>query len=227
MTPHIAAKQGDYAPTVLMPGDPLRAKWIADTFLEDCKQVNSIRNCFGYTGYYNGSIVSVQASGMGQPSLGIYAHELYKFYGVKNIIRVGSCGGIAKRVKLGDIIVGIAAVNDADRDDLHLNWPYANAQLLLKFVESIPKEIKHHVGTIVSTDQFYHQDKNWWEQWKSGGVLAVDMESYLLYNLAIKFNKKALTVCTVSDLIHSKESMTPYERETGFSDMIKIVLETL
>lgn len=225
MTPHIEAKKGDYAPTVLMPGDPLRAKWIAETFLEDCKQVNGIRNCLGYTGYYNNSMISVQASGMGQASLGIYTHELYNFYDVETIIRVGSCGGMAEHINVGDIVVAMTAHNESIVKPSA--WPCANIELLNKLVDNIPEEKVHHVGPIVSTDQFYNVNKDWWKPLAANGILAVEMEAHLLYKLAIRFNKKALAVCTVSDLLNRKESMSPVERETGFGDMIKIVLDTI
>ena len=225
MTPHIEAKKGDYAPTVLMPGDPLRAKWIADTFLEDCRQVNGIRNCLGYTGYYNGTRVSVQASGMGQASLGIYTHELYNFYDVDTIIRVGSCGGMAENINVGDIVVAMTAHNESIVKPS--NWPCANIELLNKIVDNIPEEQVHYVGPIVSTDQFYNVNKDWWKPLADNGILAVEMEAHLLYTLAMRFGKKALAVSTVSDHLDGGDSMSAKERQSSFNDMVKTVLETV
>jgi len=235
MTPHIEAQKGDYAPTVLMPGDPLRAKWIAETFLTDYKQVNGVRNCLGYTGYYNDSRVSVQASGMGQPSLGIYAHELYNFYDVKNIIRVGSCGGLAKNVKLGDIVVAMTASTDSDMSSKILSslytdvkfCPCADYELLKDFVSNIPKTAKYHVGSIVSTDYFYQPEEDWWKPLADVGILAVEMEAHLLYTLAMRFGKKALAVSTVSDHLDGGDSMSAQERQSSFDDMVTTVLETV
>ncbi|MBR20390.1 MAG: purine-nucleoside phosphorylase [Euryarchaeota archaeon] len=235
MTPHIEAQKGDYAPIVLMPGDPLRAKWIAEEFLIESKQVNGVRNCLGYTGIYNGRKVSVQASGMGQPSLGIYAHELYNFYDVETIIRVGSCGGLAKNVKIGDIVVAMTASTDSDMSSKILSGlytdvkfcPCADYELLTNFVDNVPMDKKCHVGSIVSTDYFYQPEEDWWKPLADVGILAVEMEAHLLYTLAMRFGKKALAVSTVSDHLDGGDSMSAQERQSSFDDMITTVLETV
>ena len=231
MTPHNEAKIDDYADTVLMPGDPLRAKWIAETFLQDVKCVNTIRNCLGYTGNYKGKIVSVQASGMGQSSLGIYVHELYNIYNVKNIIRVGSCGGIASNVHLGDIVIAMTASTDSSMTSsllpgFHL-CPNADYTLMKNIIERIPYDISYHVGGITSNDYFYQPNKDWWKPMAEMGILAVEMEAHVLYALAMKFKKQAVAVSTVSDHLASADSMSSKERETGFEKMISIVLESL
>ena len=231
MTPHNEAKVDDYAKTVLMPGDPLRAKWIAETFLSEIKCVNTVRNCLGYTGTYKGIPVSVQASGMGQPSLGIYTYELYNTYNVENIIRVGSCGGIASGVKLGDIVVAMTASTDSAMTNSLLPGfqlcPCADYNLLKNFVDKIPTDVKYHVGSITSNDYFYQPDSNWWKPMAGLGILAVEMEAHVLYSLAMQHNKKALAVSTVSDHLAGGERMTSKERETSFNYMIEIVLESL
>lgn len=228
MTPHIEAKKGDYHPTVLMPGDPLRAKWIAENFLETYDLVNEVRNCLGYTGTYKGKQVSIQASGMGQPSLGIYAHELYNFYDVETIIRVGSCGGISNKVEVGDVVVALTASTDsAMTSNLSPGFsisPCCDYELLKKFVDVCPEA---HVGSMVSNDYFYQPYKNWYIPLSTMGVLAVDMETHVLYALAMANGKKALSVNTVSDHLLGGEEMTSKERETGLSVMVEKVLESL
>ena len=234
MTPHIEASKGDYAPIVLMPGDPLRAKWIAETFLDNVKQVNSVRNCLGYTGTYRRQLnqdlkVSVQASGMGQASLGIYVHELYNMYNVEKIVRVGSCGAISTKVNIGDIVVAMTASTDnAMTKDLLPGFtfcPCADYEMLDSFVKKLDHKIKYHVGSIVSNDYFYHPNPDWWKPVKEVGILAVEMEAHVLYSLANRFGKKALAVSTVSDhLSKDTKAMTPKERETSFNDMIQNVL---
>ena len=227
MTPHIEAKQGDYADTVLLPGDPLRAKWIAETFFNDPVQVNGVRNCLGYTGTYNGKRISVQAGGMGMPSNAIYITELFKFYNVEKIIRVGSCGGIAKHVKVGDIVAATTASTDSAMGrqlvkDFQIS-PSVDNELLQSFLKHCPFA---HVGSIVSNDYFYQPNEHWWKELQTYGTLAVEMETYILYTLASQFNKKALSVNTVSDHFeYTNKNMTPKERETGFSEMIEAVLK--
>lgn len=232
MTPHNEAKIGDYAPTVLLPGDPLRARWIAETFFDNPKLVNSVRNCLGYTGTYKGKPVSVQASGMGQPSLGIYVHELYNTYQVDNIIRVGSCGGISENVYLNDIVVAMTACTDsAMTKDILPGFqfaPCADYQLLCNYVSYIPTETRYWVGSITSNDYFYQPQEDWWKKMADVGILAVEMETHVLYSLAMRFKKNALSVNTVSDHLNGKhEPMSPIERQTGFEIMIKSVLESL
>lgn len=231
MTPHNEAQKGDYAKTVLMPGDPLRSKWIAETFLDDYKCINTVRNCLGYTGTYKGTPVSVQASGMGQPSLGIYTYELYNIYNVQNIIRVGSCGGISTNVGLGDIVVAMTASTDSSMTKNMLPGfqlcPSADYNLMKKFIDKIPNDVKYHVGSITSNDYFYQPDSNWWKPMAEMGILAVEMEAHVLYSLAMKYNKSALAVSTVSDHLAGGERMSSSQRETGLSDMVEIVLESL
>jgi purine-nucleoside phosphorylase len=227
MTPHIEAKQGDYADTVLLPGDPLRAKWIAETFFNDPVQVNGVRNCLGYTGTYNDKRISVQAGGMGMPSNAIYITELFKFYNVEKIIRVGSCGGIAKHVQVGDIVAATTASTDSAMGrqlvkDFQIN-PSVDNELLQSFLKHCPLA---HVGSIVSNDYFYQPNEHWWKELQTYGTLAVEMETYILYTLAAQFDKKALSVNTVSDHFeYTNKNMTPKERETGFSKMIEAVLK--
>ena len=227
MTPHIEAKPNDYADTVLLPGDPLRAKWIAETFFNDPVQVNGVRNCLGYTGTYNGKQISVQAGGMGMPSNAIYITELFKFYNVEKIIRVGSCGGIAKHVQVGDIVAATTASTDSAMGrqlvkDFQIS-PSVDNELLQSFLKHCPLA---HVGSIVSNDYFYQPNEHWWKELQTYGTLAVEMETYILYTLAAQFDKKALSVNTVSDHFeYTNENMTPKERETGFSKMIEAVLK--
>ncbi len=227
MTPHIEAKPGDYADTVLLPGDPLRAKWIAETFFDNPVQVNGVRNCLGYTGTYNGKQISVQAGGMGMPSNAIYITELFKFYNVEKIIRVGSCGGIAKHVQVGDIVAATTASTDSAMGkqlvkDFQIS-PSVDNELLQSFLKHCPLA---HVGSIVSNDYFYQPNEHWWKELQTYGTLAVEMETYILYTLAAQFNKKALSVNTVSDHFeYTNKNMTPKERETGFSEMIEAVLK--
>jgi purine-nucleoside phosphorylase len=228
MTPHIEAKPGDYHPIVLMPGDPLRAKWIAENFLDTCNLVNQVRNCLGYSGTYKGKPISIQASGMGQPSLGIYAHELYNFYGVETIIRVGSCGGISNKVKVGDIVVALTASTDSKMTGNLAHGfsisPCCDYNLLKNFVDICPES---HVGSMVSNDYFYQPYTNWHLPLSTMGILAVDMETHLLYTLAMANDKKALSVNTVSDHLLGGEEMSSKERETGLSEMVENVLESL
>ena len=241
MTPHIEAKPGDYADTVLLPGDPLRAKWIAETFFNNPVQVNGVRNCLGYTGTYKGKRISVQAGGMGMPSNSIYITELFKFYNVQTIIRVGSCGGISKDVRIGDIIAATTASTDsAMAKNLIPGFQYsptADYELLQRFIAQCPDT---HVGGITSNDYFYQPNEDWWKDCQQYGILAVEMETYMLYTLAAQFKRKALSVNTVADhfeknLPHfeqteigpvpiNQQDMTPAERERGFSKMIEGVL---
>ena len=227
MTPHIEAKPNDYADTVLLPGDPLRAKWIAETYFDDLVQVNRVRNCLGYTGTYNDKRISVQAGGMGMPSNAIYITELFKFYNVEKIIRVGSCGGIAKHVQVGDIVAATTASTDSAMGrqlvkDFQIS-PSVDNDLLQSFLKHCPLA---HVGSIVSNDYFYQPNEHWWKELQTYGTLAVEMETYILYTLAAQFDKKALSVNTVSDHFeYTNKNMTPKERETGFSKMIEAVLK--
>lgn len=228
MTPHNEAKNGDYHPTVLMPGDPLRAKHIATTFLDNVVCVNTVRNCLGFSGTYKGKPVSVQASGMGQPSLGIYVHELYNFYGVESIIRVGSCGGIAPDLSIGDIVVALSSSTDSAMTKNLLGGfllsPTCDYELLRNYMSVKPNA---KVGGIISNDFFYQPEDDWVKPLADFGILGVEMETHLLYALSMKFHKKALSVNTVSDHLTTGESLTSKERETGLNEMIESVLESI
>lgn len=228
MTPHIEAKKGEYYPTVLMPGDPLRAKHIAEHFLSDVVCVNTVRNCLGYSGKYKGKEVSVQSSGMGQPSLGIYVHELYNFYDVEKIIRVGSCGGIETDLEIGDIVVALTACTDsAMTKNIAPGFtlcPCCDYSLLAKYMKINPTA---KVGSMISNDYFYQPNKEWVRPFSEFGILAVDMETHLLYALAMKNSKKALSVNTVSDHLFGGREMSSTERETGLNCMIETVLDSI
>ena len=229
-TPHIAAQKGDFAKTVLMPGDPLRAKFIAENFLENARLVNNVRGIQGYTGEYNGKRVSVMASGMGMPSISIYAYELYNFFDVESIIRVGTAGGMNKNVHIRDIVLGQGACTDsnfASQFNLGGNLcPIADFGLLKKAYEIAGRMgLNTHVGNIYSTDVFYNDDEKTTEKWSKLGVLAVEMEAAALYMTAQRFGKKALAICTVSDHLITGESTSAEERQTTFTDMMKLALE--
>ena len=229
-TPHNKANFGDFAPTVLLPGDPLRAKFIADTFLTDVKQVNTVRNMFGYTGYYKGKKVSVMGSGMGMPSLGIYAHELYEQYGVEQIIRVGSCGAYQPECKLFDVIIAQGACtnsNWASQYSLPGTFSAIASWDLLKAATKKAEELKitTHVGNILSSDIFYNDKPEVWQNWARMGCLAVEMETYALYAIAANLKKKALTILSVSDSFCFKEETTAEQREKSFCQMMEIALE--
>lgn len=229
-TPHIKAEKGDFAPTVLMPGDPLRAKYIAENFLEDYKLVNEVRGMLGYTGKYKGKEVSVMGSGMGMPSIGIYSYELFNQYGVENIIRVGSCGAYTDKVRVRDVIlVQAACTNSNFAAQYGLNGtfaPIADFDLLLAAKKAADgMGIKTAVGNIFSSDVFYEGGEGW-KKWAEMGVLGVEMESAALYMNAAKLGKKALTILTVSDhFVIKGEDTTSEEREKSFTDMMKIALE--
>lgn len=230
MSTHIAAKPGEIAETILLPGDPLRAKWIAETFLEDAQLYSSVRNMFGFTGTYQGHRVSVQGTGMGAPSIGIYAHELFDEYGVQKAIRVGTSGGLAP-TKLRDVVIAMTASTDSNinrRDNNGLDFaPSANFELLEKAVaKARALGIDFHVGGIASGDLFY-DDTDSLEQWKKLGILALEMETNQLYTLAAKFRRQALSIVTVSDMMDGSGHTSSEERETGFRAMVEIALATL
>lgn len=228
-TPHISAKLGDFAETVLMPGDPLRSEFIAKTYLTDAVLVNDVRGVHGYTGYYNGKRVSVMASGMGQPSIGIYSYELYHHYGVENIIRIGSCGSFSKDLHARDIIVAMGACtngNYAAQYNLPGTFcPIADFDLLRRAAEECEKAgVNYRVGNILSSDMFYN-DAGTDMDWAKMGVLGVEMESAALYCNAARAGKKALCICTVSDsFVYPEEITTPEERQTSFTKMMEIAL---
>lgn len=229
-TPHNQAKENDFAKTVLMPGDPLRAKYIAETYLENPKLVNGIRNMYAYTGTYKGKKISVMGSGMGMPSIGIYSYELYKFYGVETIIRIGSCGAYNKDLNLFDVIIAQGASTDS-------NWAHqynlpgtfsaiADFDTLLRAYNASKKlNVNVHVGNILSSDIFYNASSEDWKKWEKMGILAVEMESYALYANAKYLNKKALCILTVSDSFTKDEETTAEQRQTSFNQMMEIALE--
>ena len=229
-TPHNEAKLGDIAKTVLMPGDPLRAKFIAETYLEDAVCFNTVRNMFGYTGNYHGKRVSVMGGGMGMPSVGIYTYELFNFYNVESIIRIGSAGGIADSVHVRDIVIGLGACTNSNYGaQFHLPGdfaPIASYDLLKRAVEvATEKKIKTVVGNILSSDTFYDDDENALVAWKKMGVLAVEMEAAALYMNAARAGKKALCLLTVSDCPFTGESLSAQDRQVGFTQMMEIALE--
>lgn len=229
MSIHINAKQGDIAEIILLPGDPLRAKYIAETFLEDVTCYNEVRNMFGYTGTYKGKRVSVQGTGMGVPSISIYVTELMQEYGVQKLIRVGTCGAIQKDVKVRDVILGQGATTDSKMNEIIFNGidyaPIANFDLLLKaYNAGLAAGLNLKVGNVMTADMFY-SDENQNEKLAQYGVLAVEMETAALYTLAAKFGRQALSVLTVSDHIITGEVTTAEERQTTFNDMIIVALE--
>lgn len=227
-TPHNTAKLGQIAKTVLMPGDPLRAKFIADTYLEDVTCFNQVRGMLGFTGTYQGHRVSVMGSGMGMPSIAIYSYELYHFYDVETIIRIGSAGGLAPQVKLRDVIMGMAACTDSNFAAQYqlpgTIAPVCDFGLLRDAVDEAEKlGVRYHVGNLLSTDVFY-SDRSGNEKWASMGVLGAEMEAAALYLNAAKAGKKALGIMTVSDLILSPGSLPAEERQTSFTQMMEIAL---
>lgn len=230
-TPHIGvAEQGVIAETVLLPGDPLRAKFIAETYLVDAMQFNTVRNMFGYTGTYRGKKISVMGSGMGMPSIGIYSYELIHFYGVKNLIRIGSCGSFQEDVKIRDIVIGMAAStnsNYASQFELPGTYaPTASWELLKRAVDvAKQKGIDVKVGNILSSDIFYDDNRDSWKQWAKMGVMAVEMEAAALYMNAARAGVHALCILTVSDSLVSHEATTAEERQTTFTKMMEIALE--
>lgn len=228
-TPHIEAKAGDFAKTVLMPGDPLRAKFIAETFLTDAKLINNVRGVQGYTGTCKGKRVSVMASGMGMPSIGIYSYELFNFYDVENIIRVGTAGVIRPDLKVRDIVIGQGACTNSSYSrqfDLPGDFaPIASFELLQKAVKSAEDMgIKPVVGNLYSSDTFY-DDSMGLSKWQKMGVLAVEMEAAALYMNAARAGKNALAICTISDNPFTGEATTSEERQLNFTKMMEIALE--
>lgn len=229
-TPHNGAEKGDIAKTVLMPGDPLRAKYIADTYLKDVKCFNTVRNMFGYTGTYEGKEVSVMGSGMGMPSIGIYSFELYHFYDVDQIIRIGSAGGISDKVKVRDLVIGMGAStnsNFASQYKLPGTFaPIADFGLLRKAVEiAEEKNIPVAVGNILSSDTFYTDDETANDQWKKMQILCVEMEAAALYMNAARAGKKALCILTISDHLYTGEALSAEERQTSFHEMMEVALK--
>lgn len=231
-TPHNAAVIGDIAETVIMPGDPLRAKFIAESFLENAVQYNQIRGMNGYTGTYKGKRVSVQGHGMGIPSVGIYTYELYNFYGVNRIIRIGSSGAIRLGIELGDIVVAMGACTDsayASQYNLPGTFaPIASFSLLERCVKTAKDKNLHlHVGNVLSSDVFYSDNQKAWQMWADMGVLSIEMESMGLYCNAAKAGKEALCITTVSDQILTGEKASAEQRQFGFSSMIELALDMI
>ncbi len=229
-TPHNEAEKGDIAKTVLMPGDPLRAKYIAETYLKDVKCFNTVRNMFGYTGTYEGKEVSVMGGGMGMPSIGIYSFELYHFYDVDQIIRIGSAGGISDKVKVRDLVIGMGAStnsNFASQYKLPGTFaPIADFGLLRKAVEiAEEKNIPVAVGNILSSDTFYTDDETANDQWKKMQILCVEMEAAALYMNAARAGKKALCMLTISDHLYTGEALSAEERQTSFHEMMEVALK--
>jgi len=230
MSTHINAPQGAIAPAILLPGDPLRAKFIAENFLENATCYNDVRGMLGFTGTYKGKKVSVQGTGMGQPSLSIYATELFQFYGVKTAIRIGTAGAIHESTKVRDTILVNAACSDSSLmnqrfGSLHFA-PSADFGLLLKAHDTAEEmKIRYQVGPCTSSDLFYDENSNW-KLWAKYGVLAIEMETAELYTLAAKFGRKALSILTISDHIVTGEATTAKERQLTFKNMIQVALET-
>ncbi len=230
-TPHINATPDDFAKTVLMPGDPLRAKFIAENFLTDAKLVNNVRGIHGYTGLYKGVPVSVMASGMGMPSIGIYSYELYNFFGVENIMRIGSAGAMKSDIKVRDIVFGQGAcTNSSYVSQYGLSGTFApicDFGLLEIAVEEAKKlGANYHVGNLLSSDTFYSDDTAATPGWQKMGVMAVEMEAAALYMNAIRAGKKALAMCTISDHLITGEATTAEERQNSFTQMMEIALNT-
>ncbi|ATH64665.1 purine-nucleoside phosphorylase [Staphylococcus nepalensis] len=229
-TPHIQPNGAKIAKTVLMPGDPLRAKYIADNYLENVEQFNEVRNMFGYTGTYKGKTVSVMGSGMGVPSIGIYSYELYNFFDVETIIRIGSCGALQENVNLYDIIIAQgASTNSSYVEQYNIPGhfaPLADFDLILKAKQKADEiGANTHVGNILSSDTFYNADSTFNEKWQRMGILGIEMESAALYLNATYANKKALGIFTVSDHILRDEATTAEERQNSFTQMMEIALE--
>ena len=229
-TAHNSAKAGDFAKTVLMPGDPLRAKYIAETYLENPRQVNAVRNMFGYTGTYKGKEISVMGGGMGVPSVGIYSYELFNFYDVDQVIRIGSAGAFQDNIKLMDVVIGMGACTDSNYAYQYglpgTFAPIADYELLNRAVETAKRQGTNVVvGNVLSSDVFYNAMSNVNDLWRDMGVLAVEMEAAALYMNAAKAGKKALCMLTISDHLYTGESLSAEDRQLGFGKMMEIALE--
>jgi purine-nucleoside phosphorylase len=232
MTPHNQAQPGDYAEAVLLPGDPLRAKWVAETFLEDARQVNGVRNCLGFTGKWKGKPVSVQATGMGQPSLAIYVHELINIYGVKSLLRIGTCGGLNAKVKVRDLIIAQAASTDStivkDAFGAFNFAPIADFGLLRDAVaRAEDRALRAHVGNMLSSDIFYHLEPGLagYGRLPDHGVLGVEMEAAALYTLAARFGAKSVAICTMTDCLITGDEISAEDRQTSLTDMVTLALD--
>jgi len=231
MSIHIAAKEGDIAEAVLLPGDPLRAKFVADNFLKDVVQYTGVRNMLGFTGTYREKRVSVQGTGMGIPSISIYANELFKFYDVKRAIRIGTAGSIHKDIKLRDLVLAMSACTDSGVNNIRFGGrnytPTASFSLLKTAWDiAVSKGWQPKAGPVVSTDIFYTEDPDEWKLWAKFGCLALEMECAELYTLAAKYNREALCILTISDSMITGESTTAEERQITFTRMMETALET-
>ncbi len=230
MTVHIGAKKGEIADTILLPGDPMRAKFIAENYLENINCYNEVRGMLGFTGEYNGKKISVQGTGMGMPSLSIYANELIRDYGVENLIRVGSCGAISEEAELRDVILAGGASSNSRMNEVRFDGgdfaPIPSFELLHKAYQ-IAKDngVSVKVGNILSSDMFYHANQDHWKKWAEYGVLAIEMESAELYTLAAKYGVRALSILTVSDSLVTGKELPASAREKTFTDMMEIALE--
>ncbi|GIW25365.1 purine-nucleoside phosphorylase [Meiothermus sp.] len=232
MTPHLSAPFGAIAEAILLPGDPLRAKYIAENFLENPVLYNQVRNMYGYTGTYKGKRVSVQGTGMGIPSASIYIHELIQFYGCKTLIRVGTAGAITERLELRDLVIAQGACTDSSINNLRFagqNYaPLADFELMRRAHDlAQAKNMPVHVGNVLSTDTFYHDQPDPYKIWAQFGVLAVEMEAAGLYTLAAKFGVRALCILTISDHLIRRQQTTPQERQETFNQMVEVALETI
>lgn len=231
-TPHISANEGEFAPSILLPGDPLRAKHIADNFLDDVTQVNQVRNMLGYTGSFQGVPISVMGTGMGIPSASIYATELVNEYGVERLIRVGSCGAVTEKVAVRDVILAIGACTDSLVNRTRYGGldfaAVADFWLLKAAAEAAAaKGIEVKVGNVHSADLFYNPDPEAFNRMEAMGVLAVEMEAAGLYGVAAEHGARALTICTVSDHVRTGEATSSEEREKTFTEMVELALETV
>ena len=230
-TPHINATPDDIAKTVLMPGDPLRAKFIAENFLEDAVLFNNVRGIHGYTGTYKGHRISVMASGMGIPSIGIYSYELYNFFGVENIMRIGSAGAMQEGIRVRDIVIGMGACTNSNYGDqfgLPGKFSAIADYKMMKTAIDVCEELSapYHVGNILSSDTFYSDDAEASAKWTRMGVMAVEMEAAGLYMNAARAGKRALAICTISDHLLTGEATTAEERQNSFTQMMQVALET-
>ncbi len=233
-TPHNNAEYGDFAKTVLMPGDPLRAKFIADTYLEDVKVVNTVRNMFGYTGTYKGKRVSVMGSGMGMPSIGIYAYELYSCYGVDRIIRVGSAGSMSRDVDIFDIVIAQGASTNSNWMHQY-NLPEGGTFSAISTYEVLEQAVqsakargyRYHVGQILSSDNFYNDPKEVWSKWADFGILCVEMEAYALFATAAQLHKEALAIVTITDSMITHQETTHQQREKSLTHMMDVALDCI
>ena len=231
MSVHIQAQQGDIAETVLLPGDPLRARWIAENFLDNAVQYNNVRGMYGFTGTYKGTPISVQGTGMGVPSISIYAHELINDYGVKQLIRVGSAGAYQKDIKVRDIVLAMAASTNSNINRIHFNQdsfaPVADFELFTRAVSKAGLlDIPLKAGNVLTSDIFYDADPDYYKRWAEYGVLCVEMEAAALYTIAARFGVRALAILTITDHVVTGESMDAVAREKSLKNMVNLALET-